>query len=262
MVEAVLRQGGIAPLEGYLMTCTACLQDSWSDLQLFLVLNVAILALGVTVKYCFVDSLSGEELKPSLWRDFYQVRSLDVSADILQKSWGSLCRPLFHTPTSSLAKISSPVRLTCLVEMHSCFQSSKGVPRVRSMRWSMSTLHAAEQVAVLAFGENFPDGSSQGASQAFSLAIAAAGLVSFALVLALVEQVVLEIVEENVKRGSPIFTSGHVRAHPPSTETGAGADRACVSADMNGMNGRDRMHDHMVCAETARHCPFPRCNHL
>ena len=79
-----------------------------------------------------------------------------------------------------------------------------------------SSLQAAglpTQVLVLAFGENFPapGTGSPLAEQAFAVAIAGAGLVSFALVLALVEQVVLENVEENVKRGSPIVASGHVR---------------------------------------------------
>lgn len=69
------------------------------------------------------------------------------------------------------------------------------------------------QVVVLAFGENFPAAGGQGITQAFSLAIASAGLVSFALVLALVEQVVLENVEQNVKKGSPIITTGHVGAN-------------------------------------------------
>lgn len=66
---------------------------------------------------------------------------------------------------------------------------------------------------MLLFGENFPqpDGSSSDLpQQAFAIATAGAGLVSFALVLALVEQVVLENVEANVKRGSPVVTSGHV----------------------------------------------------
>lgn len=68
---------------------------------------------------------------------------------------------------------------------------------------------------MLAFGENFPQSDGRASDlpqQAFAIATAGAGLVSFALVLALVEQVVLENVEENVKRGSPVVTSGHVRS--------------------------------------------------
>lgn len=66
---------------------------------------------------------------------------------------------------------------------------------------------------MLAFGGNFPaEGTAKVADQAFALAIAAAGLLCFALVLALFEQVVMEAVEDNVKKGSRIFTSGHVTA--------------------------------------------------
>jgi hypothetical protein len=44
----------------------------------------------------------------------------------------------------------------------------------------------------------------------FSVGVALAGLAGFALALALVEQVVLETNMANVKRGSPVYESGHV----------------------------------------------------
>ena len=46
-------------------------------------------------------------------------------------------------------------------------------------------------------------------SQLFAIITAVFGLASFALVLALIEQVVLEVLENNVKRGSTCFESGH-----------------------------------------------------
>ncbi|KAK9800732.1 hypothetical protein WJX73_002178 [Symbiochloris irregularis] len=114
-------------------------EDSWSDLQLFLALNLAVIGVGVAVKYLIVDVLDGQSATHDFWQSLYQV-------------------------------------------------------------------------LVLAFGENFPqtDGRTPDLpQQVFAIATAGAGLVSFALVLALVEQVVLENVEENVKRGSPVITSGH-----------------------------------------------------
>jgi hypothetical protein len=48
----------------------------------------------------------------------------------------------------------------------------------------------------------------------FSVAVALAGLAGFALALALVEQVVLETNMANVKRGSPVYESGHVSPQP------------------------------------------------
>lgn len=61
------------------------------------------------------------------------------------------------------------------------------------------------------FGQEFPAGDSPLAQQVFAVATAIMGLCVFALVLALVEQVVLEAMEANVKRGSRVYETGHVR---------------------------------------------------
>lgn len=50
--------------------------------------------------------------------------------------------------------------------------------------------------------------------QAFGVVAASIGLASFALVLALVEQIVLEVIESNVKTGSAVYETGHVRLSP------------------------------------------------
>lgn len=50
-----------------------CLQDSWSDLQLFLALNVAVISVGVAVKYLVVDVLDGQSATHDFWQSLYQV---------------------------------------------------------------------------------------------------------------------------------------------------------------------------------------------
>ena len=60
------------------------MQDSWSDLQLFLLLNAAILGAGVTIKYFVVDFLNGEAAKRSLWRDLYQVGGSSNTNDVIE----------------------------------------------------------------------------------------------------------------------------------------------------------------------------------
>ena len=65
----------------------------------------------------------------------------------------------------------------------------------------------------MVFGQELPDNAASVFQQLFALSVAAIGLAAFALVLALIEQVILEVLEENVKRGSPIYESGHVSLH-------------------------------------------------
>ncbi len=67
------------------------------------------------------------------------------------------------------------------------------------------------QVVNVVVGQNLPEGDDAGlAGQVFAVAVVTLGLASFALVLALTEQVLLEVVENNVKRGSDVYESGHV----------------------------------------------------
>lgn len=66
------------------------------------------------------------------------------------------------------------------------------------------------EVIVLTFGQEFPEATADFAQQLFSVCVAVVGLATFALVLALTEQVVLEVLEDNVKRGSPVYETGHV----------------------------------------------------
>lgn len=61
------------------------------------------------------------------------------------------------------------------------------------------------------FGNSFPDNAANSVEQGFSLLIAALGIASFAISLALVEQVVLENLDANVRRGSKVYETGHVR---------------------------------------------------
>ena len=50
-----------------------CLQDSWSDLQLFLLLNLVVICAGVIAKYLVVNALDGESANSGLWQNLYQV---------------------------------------------------------------------------------------------------------------------------------------------------------------------------------------------
>ena len=66
------------------------------------------------------------------------------------------------------------------------------------------------QILVVVLGQELPDEAADTAQQIFGLVVAAVGLAAFALVLALVEQVVLQVLEDNVRRGSRVFETGHV----------------------------------------------------
>lgn len=66
------------------------------------------------------------------------------------------------------------------------------------------------QILVVVLGQELPEETADTAQQVFGLVVAAIGLAAFALVLALVEQVVLQILDDNVRRGSRVFESGHV----------------------------------------------------
>ncbi|KAF6262463.1 hypothetical protein COO60DRAFT_628176 [Scenedesmus sp. NREL 46B-D3] len=89
--------------------------------------------------------------------------------------------------------------------------SSSGSGAAAVTRWLAALGTDVYQVMVLSFGENFPspDGGVSPVEELFSVAVALAGLAGFALALALVEQVVLETNMANVKRGSPVYESGH-----------------------------------------------------
>ena len=48
-------------------------QDSYSDLQLFLVLNAGLVLLGVAIKHTVIDDLDAADLqKRSIWQDLYK----------------------------------------------------------------------------------------------------------------------------------------------------------------------------------------------
>lgn len=60
-------------------------------------------------------------------------------------------------------------------------------------------------------GQNFPDDPGSVGVQVFYLTVGLLGVASFALVLALIEQVVLDGFEANVRKGSAVYESNHVR---------------------------------------------------
>ena len=71
--------------------------------------------------------------------------------------------------------------------------------------------HAALQLLDVVLGQDLPDvNASTVFYKIFAPLVATIGLVAFALVLALVEQLVLQVLEDNVKRGSRVFETGHV----------------------------------------------------
>ena len=47
-------------------------QDSYSDLQLFLVFNVGLVVLGVAIKHNLIDQLEANPEKHSIWQDAYK----------------------------------------------------------------------------------------------------------------------------------------------------------------------------------------------
>lgn len=70
---------------------------------------------------------------------------------------------------------------------------------------------AALQLLDVVLGQDLPDvNASTVFYKIFAPLVATIGLVAFALVLALVEQLVLQVLEDNVKRGSRVFETGHV----------------------------------------------------
>ena len=57
-------------------------QDSYSDLQLFLVLNAGLVLLGVAIKHTVIDDLdAADPQKRSIWQDLYK-----ASAWLLQQA--------------------------------------------------------------------------------------------------------------------------------------------------------------------------------
>ena len=70
---------------------------------------------------------------------------------------------------------------------------------------------AALQLLDVVLGQDLPDVNATTVFyKIFAPLVATIGLVAFALVLALVEQLVLQVLEDNVKRGSRVFETGHV----------------------------------------------------
>ena len=50
-------------------------QDSYSDLQLFLLLNAGLVVLGVTIKHTVIDDLDASVTgQRSVWQDLYKAR--------------------------------------------------------------------------------------------------------------------------------------------------------------------------------------------
>lgn len=90
------------------------------------------------------------------------------------------------------------------------------------------------QILVVVLGQELPDEAADTAQQVFGLIVAAVGLAAFALVLALVEQVVLQVLDDNVRRGSRVFETGHV------------STRLCTAARHHiALHGtQDRARDH------------------
>eukprot|EP00891_Asterochloris_glomerata_P004631 jgi/Astpho2/4631/Aster-x0209 len=67
------------------------------------------------------------------------------------------------------------------------------------------------QLLDVVLGQDLPDvNASTVFYKIFAPLVATIGLVAFALVLALVEQLVLQVLEDNVKRGSRVFETGHI----------------------------------------------------
>lgn len=167
-----------------------CRQDTWSDLQLFAVVNLAVIFLFGWLKTHLVDaadSISPEELenKP-FWLSIYQVIHHLLQSDR---------HALFHTVT--------------IPHFMGCYHGS--VDTLRMLLSADSAVWGPHgQILQVIFGQQLPDEATSFAQQSFAVSVAAIGLAAFALVLALVEQVVLQVVDENVARGSRVFETGHV----------------------------------------------------
>lgn len=83
---------------GLLGDCTPGRQDSGSDLQLLLLLNVLLVLLGSIFKKEFVDPIEGD--RTNLWLDIYAVRPFPLNAKpepnvVIQGDRSNMCLNIY-----------------------------------------------------------------------------------------------------------------------------------------------------------------------
>ena len=74
-----------------MMTASMCRQDTWSDLQLFGLVNLGVIVLFSWLKAHFVDVAdsgeSAEQMNKPFWTSLYEV---SAPPELLPMRWGSL----------------------------------------------------------------------------------------------------------------------------------------------------------------------------